>query len=125
MSLDVTLIGGKSNVVCVCEKCGNNHERGEEAELFTANLTHNLRKMAEAAGLYDALWQPERLRISHADYLINVLEEGLKRLREDPEKFKVWEPYNKWGTYETLVSFVERYSAACKAYPEARIQVDR
>lgn len=125
MSLDITLVGGKSDVVCVCNNCGDKHTRGEEAEHFSVNITHNLNKLAEAAGLYKAIWYPEEIRISHANYLINTLEEGLKRLRANPDKYRGYEPENKWGTYDTFVEFVEKYLHACKAHPEARIVVDR
>ena len=32
----------------------------ENEEVFSANITNNLNKMANAAGIYDALWRPYR-----------------------------------------------------------------
>ena len=31
--------------------------------VFDANITHNLGKMAGEAGIYEALWHPERTRV--------------------------------------------------------------
>ena len=40
----------------VCPHC--DREGIEKEELFSSNITHNLGKMARAAGIYDALWHP-------------------------------------------------------------------
>jgi hypothetical protein len=125
MSLDIELIGEKSPVACVCLACGDSHTRQEGKTYFFGNITHNLNKMAEAAGLYKALWHPEELRISHANYIIETLTIGLARLKSDPSMFKAMNPINKWGDYDSFVGFVEKYLAACKMYPEARIEISR
>lgn len=125
MSLDISLVGKKETVTCVCTECGDKHTRGEEKTFFFCNITHNLNKMAEAAGLYRALWYPEKLRITHASYLIETLTVGLACLRSDPSRFKALNPPNKWGNYDSLVGVVEKYLAACKMYPDARIEVSR
>jgi hypothetical protein len=125
MSLDIELVGEKSTVVCVCTKCDNEHTREEGKTYFFGNITHNLRVMADAAGLYNALWNPGELRISHANYLIAPLEEGLKRLLAEPEKYRALNPENKWGDYDSFVGFVERYLKMCKMYPEARIEISK
>lgn len=96
-----------------------------EVEVFEANITHNLTKMADEAGLYKALWRPDELGIDTAKVLIPLLENGLKQLQEDPERFKKLNPENGWGTYEALVSFTERYLEACNEHPDARIYISR
>jgi hypothetical protein len=96
-----------------------------DATVYDRNITHNLGKMADAAGVYYACWRPDEKGWSKAKDLIEPLETGLKRLRDDPEAFKVHNPSNGWGDYEGLVAFVASYLDACKEYPEARIRVSR
>jgi hypothetical protein len=96
-----------------------------EREVFSANITHNLNKMADEAGIYKALWRPEEIPAKFASEIITVLSEGLQRLKDAPEHFKKFNPANGWGTYEGLVSFVDRYLKACVEYPEAELWVSR
>lgn len=97
----------------------------ETDEVYWANITHNLGEMAEAAGIYKALWRPEEIGIAKAAQLIEPLEQGLNVLRSDPEKFRAFNAPNGWGTYEGLVSFVEKYLAACREHPDADVSVSR
>lgn len=89
--------------------------------VFTANITHNLTIMADAAHLYKPLWHPDELGIDTADKLIEPLESGLERLKSDPEQYKRFEPTNRWGTYESLVRFTNNCLEACRKYPTARV----
>jgi hypothetical protein len=93
--------------------------------VFNCNITHNLGGMAEAAGIYKHLWRPEELGIKKAKELIEPLEVGLALLKSDPERFKEFNPLNLWGSYDGLVSFVEKYLAACKEYPNADVSASR
>lgn len=97
----------------------------EDNEVYRANITHNLGRMAEAAGIYQHLWRPDEIEITHAKQLIEPLQEGLTRLKVDPEEFKKHNPKNGWGDYSGLVEFVDKYLEACRQYPEATIQVSR
>lgn len=101
--------------------------RGSDATggIWHGNITHNLNLMAMKAYLYHALWRPEELQITRAGDLIPLLSEGLKRLQKDPNYYKIFNPANGWGTYETLVSFVECYLEACTKFPEATVNVWR
>lgn len=94
-------------------------------EVFSCNITHNLNRMAEAAGIYEALWRPEELNIKTAIELIAPLSEGLEKLKADPEKFKQFNASNGWGNYENLVKFVEEYLEACKQNPDAEVSTWR
>ena len=58
---------------------------GNEITVFDRNITHNLGKMADKAGIYYALWRPEEKGRTKASELVPVLEKGLKRLRSKPE----------------------------------------
>jgi hypothetical protein len=97
--------------------------QGETSCVYSANITHNLNKMAMAADIYKHLWAPEEIGITVAAQLIAPLSEGLARLKADPKHFKKFNPSNKWGDYEGLVKFVENYLAACKEDPDATVRV--
>ena len=113
--------------------------------LYSANITHNLGNMADAAGIYEALWRPHRLiegyNVSEDDHqaesefednvtilaedIIEILERGLKDLRKRPKFFQKFDSSNGWGTYERFVPFVENYLNACKEFPKAIVKTDR
>lgn len=93
--------------------------------VFDYNITHNLSRMAEEAGIYQYLWRPEELHIKVASELIVPLEAGLARLHAEPERFKAFNPSNGWGDYYGLVRFVEAYLDACRENPDATVEADR
>lgn len=100
--------------------------QGDSAEsVFHANITHNLNRMADEAGIYKALWRPEEIGITQARQLIEPLRAGLAALNTDPERFRALNPSNGWGDYDGLVRFVARYLAACEQYPDAAVYVSR
>jgi hypothetical protein len=94
-------------------------------EIYNANITHNLNKMADAAGIYKHLWRPDEIGITKASQLIEPLRIGLALLRSDPERFRKLNPENGWGNYEGLIRFVENYLQVCEQYPEADVSVSR
>lgn len=93
--------------------------------VYNANITHNLTAMADAAGIYKALWRPEDLGITKAAQLIPYLRPGLAALKASPARFKRFNSPNGWGVYENFVPFVERYLAACEDNPDAEVSVSR
>jgi hypothetical protein len=97
----------------------------DNEEVYTANITHNLNKMAEAAGIYLELWRPDEIGVTKASELIEPLEAGLRRLNADPYTYRGFNPKNGWGTYEGLVQFVSSYLEACVLYPDAEVRVSR
>ena len=72
-------------------------------EVYSSNITHNLGRMAREAGIYEYLWRPEEVDIMYAWQLIAPLEEGLQKLKAEPEKFKAFDSPNGWGTYDDFV----------------------
>lgn len=94
-------------------------------EVFSANITHNLAKMAEAAGIYQHLWRPSELNITKAQDLIIPLALGLAKLRANPAEYQQYNAPNGWGKYEHLVSFVEQYMQACMNNPDAEVSAWR
>jgi hypothetical protein len=107
MSLDITLTATRPTNV------------------FLANITHNLNKMAEAAGIYEALWRPEEIGITQAGQLIEPLSVGLEKLKADPMYYSQFNDSKGWGMYEHFFEFVEDYLEACKANPDAQVSVWR
>lgn len=97
----------------------------ESDEVFKANITHNLGKMAEEAGIYEYLWRPDELEITTAKELIEPLSDGLRKLKREPERFLPLNPPNGWGCYEAFVPWLERYLIACITYPEAKVSAWR
>lgn len=99
--------------------------KNKEECVYYANITHNLNTMAGKAGIYEALWRPEEIRVFKAEGLIDILEKGLNLLKRKPEYFKKFNSPNGWGMYKNFVPFVERYLNACKEHPKADIRIRR
>lgn len=94
-------------------------------EVYDANITHNLAKMAGEAGIYKHLWRPDEIGITHASQLIEPLRTGLALLRSDEPRFSQFNPSNGWGSYDSLVRFVKEYLEACEENPDAKVSVSR
>jgi hypothetical protein len=101
-----------------------------KTEVYWANITHNLNKMAKKVkcgehSLYEYLWRPDEIGVKQAGELILPLTEGLKELKKKPAFYKKYDSPNKWGVYEHFVPFVEEYLEACEQNPDAEIEVSR
>ena len=107
MSLDVTLT------------------RTQPTEVHWSNITHNLGPMAEEAGIYQHLWQPEKLGITFARDLIRPLTDALILMKENPERFKKFDSDNGWGVYDDFLPWIKEYRNSCVNYPDATIKVSR
>lgn len=97
----------------------------QETEVFEANITHNLARMANEAGIYEALWHPNDEGEKKARSLVPILNEGLAKMKNDPELFKKLNSPNGWGTYDCFVPWIEEYLDACKNFPDAKVGVSR
>lgn len=106
MSLDVSLI---QDSVCV----------------YDANITHNLNKMADVAGIYEILWRPDESGFEKAKDIVSKLEAGLIKLVLYKSEYEKYNPTNGWGSYEGFVTFCADYLQACRDYPESEIHVSR
>ena len=125
MSLDVYL----SRKKWVSFDEGKTHTT-ENEEVYSANITHNLNKMAIEAGLYECLWRPDESFVSedgnvYARDLIEQMSKGLNSMKQNPATFKAFKAPNGWGLYEHFVPWIERYLAACIANPDAIVTVSR
>ena len=106
MSLDVEISGGNG-------------------EYYEANITHNLTKMADAAGIYEHVWRPEEIGISKAFQLIEPLGNALTDMVLRADYYKQFNSPNRWGLYEHFLPWLADYYAACKANPDGNISVSR
>lgn len=111
MSLDIWLN------VAACSNC----ERGNET-VFDANITHNLVRMWQLAGVYDALYMSEGKR---ARDVLNALEGGLAYMRANPGECRQQDAPNGWGTYKDALPWLERLTEACRRYPDASIRISK
>ena len=91
--------------------------------VFDANITHNLGRMAEEAGIYDHLWHPARVGVTKAEQLIDPLQKALTAMYADPARFKAFDAGNGWGTYEQFLPWLQRLQTACMEHPDAEVGV--
>ena len=120
MSLDVYL----SRKKWISYDEGKTHEIDYE-QVYEANITHNLGKMAHEAGIYKALWRPEEIKAVYAKDIIGKLKIGLGKLKKFPKYYERFNAVNGWGLYKHFVPFVEKYLNACMENPEAEIEISR
>lgn len=107
------------------EPCMVAEHESETTRLFSSNITHNLGRMAKAAGLYEYLWRHEEVGITTAYQLIEPLRSGLTELRSKPKHYRGFNPENGWGNYDGLVEFVSDYLEACERWPTATVSAWR
>ena len=117
----------------------------QRKSLYRSNITHNLNRMADEAGLYEALWRPYQLKegynISEDDHeaeweyedsnpvrayeIIEKIEKGLADMKARPKHYEKFNSSNGWGMYKHFVPFIEEYLEALKQYPESFVECDR
>jgi hypothetical protein len=99
--------------------------------VYTANITHNLGKMASEVHLkngltlYNILWRPDEHGFTHAGQIVDSLHEGMVALITDPDHYRKFNPENGWGTYEGLVEFVKNYYQGCIENMQAELWISR
>ena len=94
-------------------------------ELYSRNITHNLTDMADEAGIYQCLWRPEEIDITHARQLIEPLEKGVALLATHKSTFERFNSPNGWGMWEHFLPFCADYLQACRDHPDAWVKVSR
>lgn len=94
----------------------------KETEVFSTNVTHNLARMFDEAGVYDALYMSEG---KCAGDIISVIEEGIAKMEAEPERFKPFSAKNGWGTYEQAIPWLKDLVVGLKENPDATIRVSK
>ena len=125
MSLDVTLKGEPYEHTETCHCCGHTATSMVSDVLFDANITHNLSKMADEAGIYMQVWRPDEIGITKARELIEPLRNGIALMKADPPRFEAFNSPNGWGLYKHFLPWLERYLLACEAWPDANVEISR
>ena len=97
----------------------------EGERVFARNITHNLGRMANAAGIYTVLWRPDENGITKASQCIEPLSAGLLELVRNRGKYEAFNSPNGWGMYEHFVPFVTACLTACCDWPDADVEVSR
>lgn len=93
--------------------------------LFSANVTHNLNRMADAAGIYKPLWRPESVGITTARQVAEAVQPGFDLMAREPSRFDQFNAANGWGLYRNFLPWVAYYLEACRRWPDARVEVSR
>lgn len=68
-----------------------------------ASPTFNLGKMLRTA----MDWDFEQFTPYRVSDVLPKIQEGLTRLEQNPEKYRQYEPENKWGTVETAITVLK------------------
>jgi hypothetical protein len=100
-------------------------EGPEGQELYSANITHNLGRMAKEAGIYECLWRPDEHGITHARQIIEPLSAGVVLLATQKSRFEEFNSPNGWGLWKHFVPFCMDYLQACRDNPDAVVRVSR
>lgn len=93
--------------------------------VFSRNITHNLGRMSDAAGIYEVLWRPDENGITKAKQCIEPLSVGLLELVRNRAEYEKYNSPNGWGLYEHFVPFVTAVLTACCDHPDADVSVSR
>lgn len=91
-------------------------------EVYCGSVTDNLFSMASEAGLFDCLWNNKGSIRATADLdLIEPLRSGIELLKSDPNRFRVYDSPNGWGTYDQFVPWLEELLKECIDCPECLV----
>ena len=96
-----------------------------KTDVYEANITHNLNTMADALGIYQAVWDPETSGIKTAQDLIEPLRSAIAKMEAEPQKYDEFNAENGWGTREQFVGWLKRYLAAREENPDAEVRASR
>lgn len=99
----------------------------EIVDVYSGDITHNMGRMANECGVYEACWRPEELghKKLKAKHIIPILEKGIEELESWPEYYKQFNPENGGGDYYSFLEWLASYLTACKIYPNAKICIWR
>lgn len=94
----------------------------QPSEVFSVNYTHNVSEMWDLAGIYDDLYNSDG---KLAKDIVGNLIFGLKKMLDNPDKFKKLNPENGWGDYDGAVKVLNEIISACNEYPDAEISISK
>lgn len=88
--------------------------------VFSTNYTHNVTPMWREAGVYEALYKSEGKKAAE---IITALERGIADMEARPEVYRVMNPENGWGSYDTALIWLRKVLAACRVHPDTVVGV--
>lgn len=88
--------------------------------VYMGNYTHNVRRMWELVGVYEALYKSDG---ATARDLIPVFKEGCKTMRRRIAECRSMNPSNGWGDADGALRFLGKTTAACLRYPNAKVGI--
>lgn len=103
----------------------------QPVSVYSANITHNLGRMAAVVDvgddltLYQILWRPDEIPLTTARQLIVYLAQGMNVLLDDADRLRDYNPENGWGNYNNLLNFTKEYLVACMENPDAELSISR
>jgi hypothetical protein len=115
MSLDISLETPK-----FCPHCGGTLHC--EAEIFTANITHNLIPMWRKSGVFDALYESDGKRAG--DY-VETLRVGIADFEKNYAEYEELNSPNGWGLAKNALPWLKKVLFAFEANRDANIRVSR
>ena len=95
-------------------------ECGQLVHVDWKNYTSNVAQMYFDALGGDGIRQFAGMKAKDA---IPILREGVRKMRENPEKYKDMNPSNGWGDYEGALELLEWMLEKCEKYPSIEISV--
>lgn len=108
MSYDVTVFDGPE---CpTCKRCGG--------ELFDWSPTYNYAPMFRAAGFGLRAFDGQT-----GAQVAAVLAPAVAAMEADPEKFRVLEASNGWGTYDNVMPYLRKFLRIVTERPECSVVV--
>lgn len=96
--------------------------RTRTVEVFSLNITHNLREMWIKAGVYDALYESDG---KCAGEIIEALVCGLGHMEEHPAEYQALNPPNGWGSYDGAFRWLTMVTRACTEHHKAIIAISK
>ena len=88
--------------------------------VWEGRISHDTAGMADRAGIHKAIWRPHEIGADYTDDIVELLEDGIRKLEDDPHRFVLNEDH--WESYEELLHFSREYLNGCKVHPGHRIK---
>jgi hypothetical protein len=93
-------------------------EKPKTLTLLCNWMTHNVSDMWRLAGCYDEIYNADSLL---AGNIADKLEDAVEEMIEHPDAFKLLNPPNGWGDYNTALDFLKDFAKVCKENPRATV----
>ena len=116
--LDMTL-----TVTLYTPQIGSGEHAIERWNFFVSRIDEDISVLARTAGVYDALFLPERINAEYARQLIGPIFTGLTVLNGSREFLRESRDEGGKAAYDAFVPWLEKYLSALRKFPGALIEV--